>query len=469
MDFKIIQVCKFLIILFSIPFFSCSNNSSEIQQNIRLRNISSQLIGQQSTILIKPVQIIVEDPQGNTIPNIELEVSEITGGGIIISTSKKSDQNGVFSIEWKLGLDIFQNITVISKEFPDVKTQIKAQTTYKYKLPLKQKDGWEVDNILEMNEINSTMIFEGIDKIRLKTYKEIHSFILVKGNKLILDEYFDGHDSNGNYINYDINTPHEQQSASKSFRSILTGIAIEEGFINNTESQLFSFFPNQSYLAKTGKENITIDHILTMSSGLSWNEWIAPPNDLSIMYSKSFKNWHIYVLERPLAFTPGTRFVYNTGASIMLNRIIENASSMTIAEFTKKYFMDKTESTLLPNNENLQAKKLPRDMAKLGAIYLNKGKWKKTKIVSEEWIQKSFELRYNVPEVGASYGYQWWNRDLRGSKGKTYNCYYASGNGGQFIMIIKELDLVAVFTGGNFGGGGHAYEIMQKHVLPAFN
>jgi CubicO group peptidase (beta-lactamase class C family) len=130
--------------------------------------------------------------------------------------------------------------------------------------------------------------------------------------------------------------------------------------------------------------------------------------------------------------------------------------------------MDRTDSELLPNNANLQAKKLPRDMAKLGAIYLNKGLWKGSQIVSEEWVERSLESKFNVPEVGANYGYQWWSRNLLASNGISYKCNYASGNGGQFIMIIKELNLVAIFTGGNFSGGGYAYQIMQKHILPSF-
>ncbi|UCE92905.1 MAG: hypothetical protein JSV73_08760, partial [Flavobacteriaceae bacterium] len=127
----------------------------------------------------------------------------------------------------------------------------------------------------------------------------------------------------------------------------------------------------------------------------------------------------------------------------------------------------RTNSVLLPNNQNLQAKKLPRDMLKLGMIYLNNGKWKEEQIISENWVQKSLQPQFDVPEVGARYGYQWWIRNLNTSN-SSYKCQYASGNGGQFIMIVKELNLVVVFTGGNFGGGGHAFEIMLKHILPAF-
>ena len=358
-------------------------------------------------------------------------------------------------------------MTVRSERYPGLKRDISAQALYNYEIPVKRNDGIEVENILNRNSIRPNSIFKGIDNIRKGQFKEMHSVLIVKDDKLMVEEYFSGHNSNGELIHFDINTPHEQQSASKSFRSMLIGLATDNGYIEGTEEKLYTFFPELSYLKENGKQDITLEHILTMSSGLSWNEWTEIPNDLSEMYSKPFAQWHTHVLEKPLAFQPGKKFVYNTGASIMLNRILENATGMSLSEFTKTYFMDRTNSILLSNNQNLQAKKLPRDMLKLGMIYLNKGKWKEEQIVSENWVEKSLQPQFDVPEVGAKYGYQWWIRNLKTSN-STFECQYASGNGGQFIMIVKELNLVVVFTGGNFGGGGHAFEMMLKHILPAF-
>lgn len=457
-----------VLVLLTALLSSCSSNESDpVRTKYRLTVPGTVFKGFQGDIVNETIRAGVTDQDGNPVSGFELIISDVNGGGSVQTAKGYTDQDGNFEIIWSLGQEYYQKLTVSSVRYPEIYRNISAQALYNYKIPPERNDGLETETILNHSSIKTNSIFEGIDNIRKGQFKEMHSVLIVKDDKLIFEEYFSGHNSNGELIHFDINTPHEQQSASKSFRSMLIGLAIDHGFIESTDEKLHTFFPELTYLKENGKQDIKLEHILTMSSGLSWNEWIAIPNDLSEMYSKPFAQWHTHVLEKPLEFEPGTKFVYNTGASIMLNRILENATGMSLSEFTKTYFMNRTNSVLLPNNQNLQAKKLPRDMLKLGMIYLNNGKWKEEQIISENWVQKSLQPQFDVPEVGARYGYQWWIRNLNTSN-SSYKCQYASGNGGQFIMIVKELNLVVVFTGGNFGGGGHAFEIMLKHILPAF-
>lgn len=459
------NVSIILLLCFCIQSCSEDQNESEYEQ-YNLVGPGPRLNAKQGDQLSDLI-FQVRNPNGNPVSGIELVVSSITGDGSAQLHSNLTDNNGQVKVTWNLGQQYNQSLKISSKKFSNLNYTVSASVLYKYTKPQKLDDGVEVSDLEQRDAINEDLIYAGIDMIRKGQFKQMHSVLILLEGKLLFEEYFSGNDSNGQLINYDINTPHEQQSASKSFRSMLIGLAIENGFIQNTEVKLHTFFPELDYLKKNGKENITLEHVLTMSSGLEWNEWKEVPNDLSEMYAKPFNQWHLHVLEKPLKYDPGTKFVYNTGASIMLNRVIERATNMTLSQFTKLYFMDQTNSILLDNNENLQAKKLPRDMAKLGLLYWNKGKWNDKQLLSENWIVKSLEARFDVPEVGAQYGYQWWMRSLSTPK-KSYNCHYASGNGGQFIMLFEELDLVVVFTGGNFGGGGHAFEMMIKYILPSF-
>ena len=456
-----------LLALFCLSIHSCSDEQDPPpSKEYILKGPSQSLIAKQGEKLTDLI-FTVKDKDGNPVSGIELIVSDIAGSGSSQFNSEKTDNNGQLGLNWNLGIEYTQSITISIKGNPKLNKKLTATVLYKYRIPVSRNDGIEVSDFDKRNDLDQEQIYNGIDKIRSRQFKEMHSVLILIDGQLQLEEYFSGKNSNQQLINYDIDTPHEQQSASKSFRSALIGLAIENGFIENTSVKLHTFFPELQYLKKDGKQNITLEHILTMSSGLQWNEWKDVPNDLSEMYAKPFDQWHLHVLEKPMAFAPGQKFAYNTGASIMLNRIIERATDMTISEFTKQYFMDQTNSILLENNANLQARKLPRDMAKLGLLYEARGKWKNKKILSENWINKSLEVHFDVPEVGAQYGYQWWVRNLNTFQG-SYKCHYASGNGGQFIMIIDELDLVVVFTGGNFSGGGHAYEMMLNHILPAF-
>lgn len=457
----------FIILLLCFHIQSCSEDQNVAENDqYNLTGPGQRLTAKQGDQLTELV-FQVKNQDGNLVSGVELVVSNITGSGSAQLSSNLTDNFGQVKVTWDLGHEYNQSLTISIKKFTNVNYTIFTSTLYKYVQPLLLNDGIEVSNLEQIGPIHRELIYSGIDKIRNKQFKQMHSVLILSDGQLLLEEYFSGNNSNGQLMDYNINTPHEQQSASKSFRSMLIGLAIENGFIENTDVKLYTFFPELDYLKSNGKENITLEHILTMSSGLAWNEWKEVPNDLSEMYAKPFTQWHLHVLEKPLQYDPGTEFVYNTGASIMLNRVIERASNMTISQFTKLYFMDQTNSILLPDNANLQAKKLPRDMAKLGLLYWNKGKWKDEQILSENWVEKSLETRFDVPEVGAQYGYQWWIRDLKTPQ-NSYKCHYASGNGGRFIMIIQELDLVVVFTGGNFSGGGHAFEMMIKHILPSF-
>jgi len=419
-------------------------------------------VGLQNSALLDDIVVRLEDETGQLVSGISLNTQVVSGGGQINSSQIITDENGLANISWELG-DLYTNVLKVFPALNEASSVlVDAQAKYNYNLPDVVNDGLSVLPITEITN-NPMSLYDGMDEIRQGNISEIHSMVVSIDNSVVFEEYFPGTNSSGQLIDYNINTAHELQSVNKSFRGIMTGIAIDKGFIESDQVPISSFYPELNYLSSGGKENILLEHFLTMSSGLEWDE-----SNLTGFYGTPWETAHTYVLSKPLEYAPGTNFEYNTGTSVILNKLIINSIDTDYAIFAQTYYSDLIESNWLPGTgEPLDFRNTPRDMLKLGLIYLNNGKWKDTQVVSESWVEKSTTPHFNVTGT-ESYGYQWWIRQFNTSN-NTYNCFYALGYGGQFIFVVKELNLVAVFTGGNFNSNMFLpYSIMEQYVLPAF-
>ena len=363
---------------------------------------------------------------------------------------------------------------------------------YTYQPPENINDGFEVSSLDEVN-IDSVLIEEAVNKIRCGNYKEVHSMLIFKDDKLVLEEYFEGHkwkwdgaNHHGELVNWDRDMLHNIHSATKSVTSALIGIAIDEGFIESVDQSIFDYLPEHQHLKTDGREKITIEHILTMTSGLQWREWSAPYSSsdnpaVGIWYQD--KDPITYLLEKPLIDEPGTRFTYSTGNMYVLGEIIRHSSNMTIDEFSGKYLFEplgidstnwplKFENGVDGNNLEIGA----RDMAKIGVTFLNNGVWNGKQLIPEEWVEKSatsFPGNQGIdvpgePSGELGYSYTWWTKEYSDS-GKKINMYTASGFGGQHIMVFPELNAVVVFTGGNYISNVKVFEILEKYIIPAIN
>ena len=311
--------------------------------------------------------------------------------------------------------------------------------------------------------------------------------MIVKNDKLVFEEYFSGHDFlyngqnfHGNYIEFDRNTRHDTHSATKSFTSILVGIAIEKGFIQSTADKIFNYFPDYVNLSDQQKEKITVKHLLTMSSGFEWNEWDVPisQNNHDIIRLIFSSDPVYYILNKPVVTEPGTVFYYNGGTVDLLGQIVKRASGMEVENFSNTYLF----GLLGITNYNWQTMYgsgvtcchgdvyiTPRDMAKIGYLYLKKGIWNGTRIISEEWVNNSIQKHITPPVNWAyGYGYLWWLRSyFTGSR--FYFTINAEGWGGQQIIIIPSENMVVVFTGANYVSNPPNDEIMNSYILPALN
>ena len=323
--------------------------------------------------------------------------------------------------------------------------------------------GFDTNLLLDMEQANIDGEFENV-----------HSILISKESKLVYEVYFEGKPifGAGRFWNKDI--IHNLHSVTKSINSALVGIAIDQYGLS-LDDKLKDIFPELSEEVWEGeKSEITIEDLLTMSSGLQWDEWTFSYNDPRNDHSKmnEAQNWVHYVLRRPLDKVPGSTFVYNSGLSITLGEIVDRVSGSNVERFATKYLFEPLGITTFRWNKSpigifqtgggLSLR--PRDMLKFGLLFLNKGMWNGEQVISEDWAMTSTSQQ--GPNQG--YGYQWWISSYN-AFGSSYDAYLAAGRGGQYIIVIPTLDLVVVFTAGNDNllATQQPRDMMQQFILPS--
>jgi CubicO group peptidase (beta-lactamase class C family) len=339
---------------------------------------------------------------------------------------------------------------------------------YEYAPPGKMPDGWEIGD-LRLSRADPAKIQNAVQNILKSNFPYIHSLLLVKDGKLVLDEYFYG---------YGPGDPHPVMSVTKDVFSILFGIAENQGLCR-PDQKLFDFF--QDYHSRPGwdaaKDAITLESLLTMTSGLGCDDF----KDSSSCSWKMFPSpdWLDFSLSLPLENLPGSRFAYCGACLSPLAAILEKQSGLKVNTFAQKYLFDPLgiQAPLWwegPRDFHSPAFGLalkPRDMAKIGLLVLRKGEWSARQVVPKKWIGGSTAPHVPASLTGkkADYGYLWWERDARWH-GKKLRVLDAWGVGGQHIFIVPDLDLVCVVTGGNYKDGilaDNSFKIFHE-VLEAF-
>jgi CubicO group peptidase (beta-lactamase class C family) len=354
---------------------------------------------------------------------------------------------------------------------PRMGREDRIQTSYKYHLPQKNSDGWEVGPF-DAIKVKIIKIEEIITRILAGSFPHIHSLVIVKDGKLLLDEYFYG---------YGPQDEQPVQSITKSVFSILLGIASDRGLLH-LEDKLYDSFPE--YRLKPGwqepKEEITLGMLLTMTSGFACDDW-KDSRSCSWDMVKS-PDWPAFSLSQPLSHSPGEHFAYCGACLTPLSAILARKSAMTVPAFAQKYLFNPLDiqtprwmrgpQGITPVSFGLFLK--PRDMAKLGYLFLKKGKWNGKQIISESWVERSTGMA-QVSKTRTNrkddYGLLWWERDIP-VRGYRYPVFYAWGVGGQYLFVVPRLDLVCVITGGNYKSGklgANAFKLFQDSILAAFN
>ncbi|MGW8314991.1 MAG: serine hydrolase domain-containing protein [Bacteroidales bacterium] len=366
----------------------------------------------------------------------------------------------------------------------------KDYTDILYQEPDDLGDGLMIGTLPEV-QMDTQLILNASGNIRDGKFGEIHSMLIYRNDRLVYEEYFPGHlyqwngpNYYGDLVQYDESMLHGIMSCTKSFTSACIDMAIQQGYIESVDQSIFDYLPDYQEFNTGLKSRITIEHLLTMTSGLEWNEWNAPhgtsANDIDRLYFECGDDPLRCVLERPMVDDPGESFTYSGGGMVALGEILKNATGSNILEFARENLFDPLGidtvfwSTYPGGQFDTGGGMLlrPRDMMKFGVTYLNEGLWNGERLISADWVKKSSKIyrnnsRINIPieDSGRNgYGYTWWISEV----GKDHDLMYrANGWGGQVIMVIPPKEMVVVFTSGNWAGKSSLFEILEKFILPA--
>ena len=304
-----------------------------------------------------------------------------------------------------------------------------------------------------------------IDNFEQSDYRAL---IVIKDNKLAIEYY---------YNSFWRNHIHDIRSAGKSITSLLLGVAIQEGFIeNNLNQDVYSFFSKQKYPSiNEGYRRVKLIHLLNMTSGLDADSDNSDtPGNAGKWMAQD--EWVNYLLSISLTREPGTKWVYADINAVLVGAIIEEQTGMSLKDFAKQYVFDPLEikefywytnaSNQTGGAGNLYISSL--DFAKLGYLVLNEGKWGNEQIVNSNYIGQLINQNSNAigeyNPLADGYGMLWYKSKRKfGTEEVGY--LWASGNGGNHLVIVPEKNIVIAMTSGAYGNWyphKRAYNILGK-------
>jgi CubicO group peptidase (beta-lactamase class C family) len=346
-------------------------------------------------------------------------------------------------------------------------------TAYSYTPPLDRRDGWPVGSLDDV-DIDRAQIAAFVQTLASAPVDsagalKVHGLLIARRGRLVLEEYFYGESGD---------KPHETRSASKSVTTVLLGAAMQTGAQIGPATAVYPAMRPGAGGLDARKRALTLDHLLTMSSGLDCddNGDDRPGNETAITDQDDNPDWYGMILDLDVIREPGERAVYCSINPHLAGGVLARVTGRSIADLMyglvaeplgmRGYYVPIT-----PTGDGYLGggwRFRPRDFMKLGQLYLDGGTWRGRRILSEEWVRQSTAPRYALG-TATRYGYQWWLREYPYA-GRTVQAFYASGNGGQFVVVIPELDLVIAVYGGNYNeraGGLMIADLIPRYILPA--
>jgi CubicO group peptidase (beta-lactamase class C family) len=348
---------------------------------------------------------------------------------------------------------------------------------------------WEISSP-EKEGINPAILDSIHQDILDGQYGLLDHMLLVRNGKIVANEHYEhdyqtlsqGYDTSNHQYNYDHpewhpyynhSDLHSLQSVTKSITSILIGIAADEGLLDIYDSTIMSLFSDYELDYHDVMESpICVEDLLTMRSGIRWDEEdYTNPNNNCIKMELS-DNWMEYVLNQAMDTIPGTEFIYNGGNTVLLGKIIDYVTGMRIDQWAEEklfqplgitdYYWKETPAGEIDTEGGLYL--APQDLAKIGLLMLNEGKFDEQQILSKEWVERSIEPISQIsPEITC--GYVWWGLETNNEK---VEVYAALGYGGQYLMIAPKYNMLIVLNNWNTHEPQEKYAwfIFQNLILP---
>lgn len=306
----------------------------------------------------------------------------------------------------------------------------------------------------------------------------LHAVVAVRGGQTLLEYYGTGEDfawgDSRGVVEFRPETLHDIRSVTKSVTALLYGIALGEGLVPPPEEPLVSRFPQYPDLAADPQRaRLTVAHALTMSLGLEWSEdlpYDSPANAEIAM--ELAPDRYRYILERPIFEPPGTRWTYCGGATALLGQLISDGAGLSLPQYGQTVLftplgIDHFEWMTGADGVASAASGLrlaPHDLARLGELVLADGAWDGRAIVPADWIHTMLQPRLQT-SWGGRYGYQWYIEST-----KDPQLVAGSGNGGQRLYVLPDLDLTVAITAGNYDDPDQwraPRAVLEQVILPA--
>lgn len=422
-----------------------------------------------ATIAIDGQVITTTDTDGK----FSIEASSIDQQHIVMIDGKQTAPVMIQSDEYHLreyNAIIGQNITL---EITPVSSPV-----YYYHQPVQINDGIAIGDINDAG-FDYQQIFNLMNRLYQGSYNEVHSILVYKSGHLVLEEYFFG---NNDTINFENNVtvdsspapiqwtrrdPHYVASVNKALTGTLMGIAMDQSGISE-ETKISGYLPEYSnYFEETNKADIDFGHCLNMVAGFQWDEW--SDTDLASMWKS--QDFATFVLSRE-NLGPLAEWRYNSALPNLMIKTLSNLTNQNPRLWAHENFYDKLGISdyrwqYQPDGYPEGSARMfirPRDMLKVGITYLNNGVWNEEQVIPASWVQSCFEIKQET-EFG-NYSNYFWHRELG-----DISYLSADGDGGNYINIFPEQDMVVVFTQGLYlrwpSYVTQAEDMMGNYLLPA--
>jgi CubicO group peptidase (beta-lactamase class C family) len=315
--------------------------------------------------------------------------------------------------------------------------------------------------------------------IRSDQFRKIGSVLIAHHGRLAYEDYVDG----------DVNTLRDTKSATKSITDVLVGIAIQEGKLRGVDAKVLGLLPEHAHRIQNPdprKAAITVEDFLTMSSPLECDDWNdASRGNEERMYL--IEDWTQFILDLPIRGQMrlgtqverppyGRSFSYCTGGVFVISEILERVTGMRADLYAQeKLFaplgITNVEWVYSPQNIPQTGGGLrmtSRDLLKIGQLYLDGGRWQLRPVVRDSWVRDSTQPHARIDQE-TEYGYLWWLKSFK-SADTSYPAFFMSGNGGNKVVVVPQLELVAVITSTNYNTHGmheQTEKLFTDYILAA--
>lgn len=311
----------------------------------------------------------------------------------------------------------------------------------------------------EEQGLSSRHIAAVLQRVR-RQMPQVHSLLIARHGRLVLESYL---------YPFSRGWRHGQASCTKAVLSTLFGIALQQGYIQSLDQRMVDFFPGRLIANRDArKEGITLEHLLSMSSGLRCI--ITRESEVTMYEMRTHDDWVQFMLDQPMDYDPGTQFVYNSGACHVLSAILTRATGLNALDFARQRLFGPLgiQDVQWPADPQGHTRGwghlelLPVDMVKFGTLFLNDGIWGGKRLLPPDWVATATRYRFDPDPRGDGYALLWWLRNPFAAP----RWFFAAGIGVQSIAVAPAHGLVvAVSASADREVRDMLFEALEQEVL----